>query len=37
MKTTEIKLVKGVGLDNNNEQFLLEIKGLKTHFFTETG
>ncbi len=24
-------------MDNNNEQFLLEIKGLKTHFFTEDG
>jgi len=24
-------------LDNSNEQFLLEIKGLKTHFFTEDG
>jgi oligopeptide/dipeptide ABC transporter ATP-binding protein len=24
-------------LDTNNEQFLLEIKGLKTHFFTEDG
>lgn len=24
-------------MDNTNEQFLLEIKGLKTHFFTEDG